>query len=69
WVSRGSPGPPPPLAPPGPALGRALAELGHLTPSQERLHEAHTIFERLGLPDVADVATLLGELVAPQAVG
>jgi len=45
------------------ALGRALAELGHLTPSQERLHEAHTIFERLGLPDVADVAALLGEPV------
>ncbi|MGW3045038.1 BTAD domain-containing putative transcriptional regulator [Kitasatospora sp. NPDC001159] len=45
-------------------LGRSLAELGRPGASRARLHEAHAIFERLGLPDAADVATLLGELVA-----
>ncbi|MFD5461852.1 BTAD domain-containing putative transcriptional regulator [Kitasatospora sp. NPDC127059] len=44
-------------------LGRSLAELGRPAASRERLHEAHAILEGLGLPDAADVATLLGELV------
>ncbi|AUG76446.1 hypothetical protein CFP65_1556 [Kitasatospora sp. MMS16-BH015] len=45
-------------------LGRALAELGDRAVARERLAEAHGIFERLGLPDAAETAALLGELVA-----
>ena len=40
-------------------LGRALANLGHDEQAVLRLREAGQIFERLGLPDAAQVALLL----------
>jgi tetratricopeptide (TPR) repeat protein len=45
------------------ALGRALADLGHHQDCLLRLEEAQAIFRRLGLPDAADVAALLHDLV------
>ncbi|KDN82290.1 hypothetical protein KCH_59990 [Kitasatospora cheerisanensis KCTC 2395] len=44
-------------------LGRVLADLRRPTESRDRLHEAHRIFERLGLPQAAEVTELLAELM------
>ncbi|MCX4745279.1 tetratricopeptide repeat protein [Kitasatospora sp. NBC_01287] len=43
-------------------IGRALAQLGELDTARERLGEARELFERLALPNAADVTELLVEL-------
>jgi len=50
-------------------IGRALAQLGERDTARERLGEARELFERLALPNAADVTDLLAELneTAPTA--
>ncbi|MGF1427691.1 tetratricopeptide repeat protein, partial [Kitasatospora sp. LaBMicrA B282] len=43
-------------------IGRALAEVGEPAAAREQLTRAHGLFERLALPNAADVAVLLADL-------